>query len=72
MSTLASVALAVLESFECETLGMEFVLFSHICDLSMSLHFLGDPQTAVTHLGHVVLFAQSILARYNVSDIFIV
>lgn len=28
--------------------------------------YLGDPQTAVGHLGEVILFLQSVLARYKV------
>ncbi|EMD42220.1 hypothetical protein CERSUDRAFT_110751 [Gelatoporia subvermispora B] len=41
-------AIALVEEYDCETVG--------------------DPQTAVSHLGDVVLFAQSTIARFNLSQ----
>ena len=35
------------------------------CTLILSSDFQGDPQTAVTHLGDVVLFVQYTISRFH-------
>lgn len=64
ISDLIFYALSFLENYECETVGAHlFCALSHIFMTERK----GDPQTAISHLGHVVLFLQSTLAKYHVS-----
>ena len=50
-------------------IAKQSVRYSYLCALC-NLHnisVIGDPQTAVSHLGDVVLFAEATIARLNVS-----
>src|SRR5258705_12212195 len=57
-------SLLFLEEYDCEIVGScgFFLLF-----FFSSYETAGDPQTAVSHLGDVVLFVQYALAKFKVS-----
>lgn len=57
-------ALAIVDEYDCEAVGMPSWPGSLVDQLLTSLS--GDPQTAVSHLGDVVLFLQITSVRYNV------
>jgi len=58
-------ALQFLEDYDCETVGtciqLPFTIYGLIHTFSQ-----GDPQTAFSHLGDVVLFVQYTLTRFKV------
>ena len=56
-------ALHFLEQYDYETVGRNWML---PIDLAYIDVFSGDPQTAVTHLGDVVLFVQYTISRFHV------
>lgn len=55
-------ALAYVEDYDCDTVGRQ----THLHTSTISHTIKGDPQTAVIHLGEVVLFLQEIIYRHNV------
>jgi mediator of RNA polymerase II transcription subunit 5 len=64
-------ALSFLEHYDCETVGNVSPSKLHTSNLKYPYMTLqGDPQTAVSHLGDVVLFVQYATARFHVSFIF--
>ncbi|KAJ7070959.1 hypothetical protein C8F01DRAFT_1244634 [Mycena amicta] len=56
-------ALLCLQEFDCETVGKSPRQVLIVID-----DFKGDPQTAVSHLGDVVLFIQSTLTRFHLQN----
>jgi mediator of RNA polymerase II transcription subunit 5 len=60
--------LAIVEDYDCEGVGAYMIRFLNFLGFLTS-SALGDPQTAVGHLGSVVLFLQSTLVRYEVEFI---
>ncbi len=66
MDVLLSQTLSLIDRYDCETIGR--LTASDSVSQSGSLYVLaGDPQTAVSHLGDIVLFSQHALAHFNVS-----
>ena len=64
LSALISGAVAVVEEYDFEVGGMFWSLL-----LCVSNHgILGDPQSAVSNLGDIVLFVQLATARFKVTD----
>lgn len=61
MSDIIFHGLLFLEQYDCETVGL-----SIMSSYSPYVTSLGDPQTALAHVGDVVLFLQSLLLRFNV------
>lgn len=58
--------LAFAEDFECESVG-EQVRWKIM--IQVSKRNIGDPQTAVGQYGDVILFVQSVLVKYRVSEL---
>jgi mediator of RNA polymerase II transcription subunit 5 len=56
-------SLQFLEEYDCETVGMSLLKHSAVVIL---MERQGDPQTAFSYLGDVVLFVQCTLAKYKV------
>jgi mediator of RNA polymerase II transcription subunit 5 len=59
-------ALHFLEQYDYETVGRDWILPIDLAYIDISSISSGDPQTAVTHLGDVVLFVQYTIARFHV------
>jgi mediator of RNA polymerase II transcription subunit 5 len=59
-------ALKFLEEYDCETVGKPPAKERKVALIAS----LGDPQTAVSHLGDVVLLVQYIIVRFRVSILF--
>ena len=57
-------SLQFLEEYDCETVGMSPTNITYAIDETHTRQ--GDPQTAFSHLGDVVLFVQYVLAKYKV------
>jgi mediator of RNA polymerase II transcription subunit 5 len=58
-------ALLFLEQYDCETVGRDSSSYSGSSALTLYSNVPGDPQTAVTHLGDVVLFVQYTISRFH-------
>lgn len=61
--TLIFRALQFIDNYEFETVGECPDIQAHA---ALHRHLIGDPQTAMTHLGDVVLFIQYTIARFKV------
>lgn len=64
ISDLVFHALSLLDEYDCETVGSLFFRQNRLRNIHIRP---GDPQTAVSHLGDIVLFAQCAIARFHVS-----
>lgn len=62
VSKIMTCALLFLSDYDCETVGSWIVIKSFAVADAIQI---GDPQTAVSHLGVIVLFVQSTLARFQ-------
>lgn len=64
MRDLLAHALAIVEDYDCETVGRP----ASLSNLSNALNYAtGDPQAAVSHFGNIVLFLQTAITKFNVS-----
>lgn len=64
LPALVSCALGFVEEYDCEAVGTSTIVSKCVFKSWLS----GDPQSAVSNLGDVVLFAQLAIARFKVAS----